>query len=89
MSIIQRIKQKVQRGEIFFSEHAYDELKADFFTTADAIRAIMNGRVVEKLTHDSRGIRYVILGMATDGRGIKIVCRFHQSGNLIIITGYE
>ena len=89
MSAIQRIRQKVQRGEVFFSEHAYDELKADYFTTADAIRAIMNGEVVEKLTHDIRGTRYVISGTASDGREIEIVCRFHEIGNLIIITGYE
>jgi hypothetical protein len=89
MSIIQKIRQKVQRGEVFFSEHAYDELKADYFSTLDAIRAIMNGKVIEKLTYDHRGTRYVILGTATDNREIEIVCRFHESGNLIIITGYE
>lgn len=89
MSVIQRIRQKVQRGEVFFSEHTYDELKADYFTTADAIRAIMNGKVVEKLTHDARGTRYIILGTSSDGRAIEIVCRFHENGNLMIITGYE
>jgi hypothetical protein len=89
MSVIQRIRDKVNRGELFFSEHSYDELKADYFTVRDAVSAIMNGRVVRKLSHDFRGARYVIFGLATDGRGMEIVCRFHENGNLIIITAYE
>ena len=89
MSVIQRMRDKINRGEFFFSEHSYDELKADYFTVRDAVSAIMNGRVERKLTHDFRGTRYVIVGLATDGREIELVCRFHESGNLIIITAYE
>ncbi len=89
MSVIQRIRDKVNRGEFFFSEHSYDELKADYLTTKDAISAIMNGRVERKLTHDYRGTRYVIVGFAADGREMELVCRFHESRHLIIITAYE
>ena len=89
MSVIQRIREKINRGEFFFSEHSYDELKADYFTVRDAVSAIMSGRVERKLTHDFRGTRYIIVGLATDGREIELVCRFHESGDLIIITAYE
>ncbi len=57
MSTLQRIRQKILRGEYFFSIHALEELENDNFTTDDAVCAILNGEITEKLTYDIRGTR--------------------------------
>ena len=89
MSTLQRIRQKILRGEYFFSVHALEELENDNFTTDDAVHAILNGEIVEKLTYDVRGTRYVICGHALDKRLLETVCRFHPTSNLLINTCYE
>jgi len=89
MSTLQRIRQKILRGEYFFSIHALEELENDNFTTDDAVCAILNGEITEKLTYDIRGTRYVVCGKALDERLLETVCRFHPTSNLLIITCYE
>jgi Domain of unknown function (DUF4258) len=89
MSTLQSIRQKVLRGEYFFSIHALEELENDNFTTDDAVCALLNGEITEKLTYDTRGTRYVVCGNALDKRVLEVVCRFHQTSNLLIITCYE
>jgi hypothetical protein len=60
----------------------------DGFERRDVENAILHGAVDKKLTRDPRGTRYRIAGPALDGRGMRVVCRFHETGNLIIITVY-
>lgn len=40
------------------------------------------------MTHDMRGTRYCIEGPVPDGRLIQVICRFHVSRDLLIITVY-
>jgi hypothetical protein len=90
MTIIHRIRQKILNGEFVFSVHTLlDKLPELNLTTEDVIGGILDGEIIEKLTEDPRGIRYVILGYANDEREIKIVCRFRADKKLIIITAYE
>jgi hypothetical protein len=60
----------------------------DAFDRADVEKAILGGFVEKKLTRDPRGTRYRIEGPARDGRWMNVVCRFHESGGLVIITVY-
>jgi Domain of unknown function (DUF4258) len=88
-SVIQKIRQKILREEYIFSFHAIDELENDGFTTADALSAILNGEIIDKLFYnDVRGTRYVIVGSALDLRVLEVVCRFHAE-NVLVITAYE
>ncbi len=88
-STIQKIRQKVITGNYIFSLHAIDELENDSFTTEDALSAILNGEIIDKLFYnDVRGTRYVIIGKAKDLRILEVVCRFHLE-NVLIITVYE
>ncbi len=90
MSIIRRIRQKILRDEFVFSVHTtLDKLPELDLNTKDVISAIFNGEIIEKLTDDRRGTRYVILGFAAGNREIEIVCRFRADNQLIIITVYE
>ncbi len=70
------------------TQHAKDEMRDDFLSMGDVKHAILNGRIIRRLTHDPRGIRYVLCGPARDGREINVVCRFLDSGKLRIITVY-
>ena len=63
-------------------------MRDDVLSIGDVKHAILNGRVISRLTHDPRGIRYVLRGPARDGRKISVVCRILDSGKLRIVTVY-
>ena len=89
MSVIQRIREKMRTRDYFLSSHAEDEMAEDRFERADVENAILEGFVEKKLTHDPRGTRYRVEGPAADGRLMHVLCRFKETGPLIIITLYE
>jgi len=60
----------------------------DGLTFTDIEMAIANGRIRRKFTRDPRGTRYEIVGPATDGRKIAIICRIKSTGKLLFITTY-
>jgi hypothetical protein len=85
---IGRIRQKIRWRDYYLSSHAEDELADDGFERADAEHAILRGFVEKKLTADPRGTRCRIEGPARDGRLMHVVCRFRETGSLIVITAY-
>lgn len=89
MSIIEKIRDKLRRRDYFLSSHSEDEMAEDGFDRADMENAILHGFVQKKLTRDPRGTRYRVEGPAFDGRNMQILCRFHETGSLIIITVYQ
>jgi hypothetical protein len=88
VSVIERIRQRIRDRDYFLSSHAEEEMAEDAFERLDVESAILRGIVDKQLTHDPRGTRYRIAGPALDGRPMHVVCRFHEAGNLIIITVY-
>jgi hypothetical protein len=88
VSVIERIRQRIRDRDYFLSSHAEEEMADDVFERRDVENAILRGMVDRKLTHDPRGTRYRIEGPALDGRLMHVVCRFHDAGNLVIITVY-
>ena len=89
MSLIGRIRQKIQDRQYYISSHAEEEMAEDSFERSDVENAILHGRVDKRLTRDIRGTRYRLVGQAIDGRTMEVICRFRKTGNLIIITVYE
>jgi hypothetical protein len=55
---------------------------------ADVEAAVASGRIRRRFTRDPRGIRYEVVGPATDGRQIAIICRIKETGKLLFITTY-
>jgi hypothetical protein len=49
---------------------------------------IMRGKIVAKLTGDSRGVRFVVRATTVEEIEVEVVCRFLPSGILRIITVY-
>ncbi|MBI2361746.1 MAG: DUF4258 domain-containing protein [Deltaproteobacteria bacterium] len=55
---------------------------------ADVEMAIANSRVRRRYKRDPRGTRYEVVGTATDGREVAVICRFKGTGKLLLITTY-
>ncbi|HHT9138205.1 MAG TPA: DUF4258 domain-containing protein [Candidatus Wunengus sp. YC60] len=68
--------------------HFFEEMANDNLTFPDIEMAILNGRINRKFTHDPRGTRYEIVGTATDGRDIAVICRIKNTGKLLLVTTY-
>jgi hypothetical protein len=61
----------------------------DQLADSDVYKAMMRGKIVNTLTGDSRGMRYVLRGApVSGGTEIEIVCRFTRSAILRIVTVY-
>jgi len=88
MRTLQRIRQRVLDRRYFLSQHGEDEMFADNLERADVEHAILQGQIDKKLSRDARGTRYRVVGPALDGRPMAVICRVHETGDLIIITVY-
>jgi len=89
LATIDKIKEKLKNGEYEFAiPHFFEEMAEDYLTFADIKQAINNGHIRRKFTRDPRGIRYEIVGNATSGKEIAIICRIKSTGKLLFITTY-
>lgn len=88
MDPLQRMRQAIREQRYRISAHANDEMADDDLIAADIESIILTGRITQTFTHDPRGTRYEVLGMALDGRRAYVVCRLLLSGVLLIITAY-
>lgn len=86
MSKIKQIQQLVQEGLYYLTEHADDEATTEDFNIYDVERGILTGKI--RRTWPREG-KYEILGSATDGRSIGIVCRLTQTWRVRVLTVYE
>jgi hypothetical protein len=69
--------------------HAADEMAEDDLDIDDVEAAILNGAIVRAQTDDPRGVRFTLHGTAVDAETpVGIVCRFTDTGRLLIITVY-
>lgn len=86
--ILQKIQQRIAGKDYYISSHAEDEMFDDGLDRADIEYAILMGRIEKRLTRDIRGTRYRIEGPARDGRLVRVICRFKENQNFVIITVY-
>lgn len=90
MTVIERIRDKVRSQEYEFTiPHFFEEMANDDLIFADIEFAIASGQVSRSFTDDPRGTRYEIIGPATDGRKIAVICRIKETGKLLFITTWE
>jgi hypothetical protein len=88
MSVLQNIRQLVIERRYYLSAHAEEEMWADELERPDIERCILRGRIEKRMSEDIRGTRYRIEGPARDDRLIHVLCRFHETKDLLIITVY-
>jgi hypothetical protein len=89
MSDIERIRDRVRRGQFDMTMHAMEEMAEDSLDIIDVEQAILNGQIVATEKDDPRGTKYIIEGLAKNGRTIVLaVGRFTTVGDYLIITVY-
>jgi hypothetical protein len=87
--MIDLIRKKLASGEYEMTiPHFIEEMAEDDLTFADIEVAVANGEIRRQFSHDPRGTRYEVVGSATDGRRIAVVCRIKATGKLLLITTY-
>jgi hypothetical protein len=86
---IRRIRRAVRQVRYEFTSHALDEMDDDGLTEEDVCAVLLRGSLVEELTDDPRGVRFVICGSPKlSVVQVEVVCRFLPSGLMRIITAY-
>ncbi|MBA2732704.1 MAG: DUF4258 domain-containing protein [Acidobacteria bacterium] len=89
MTIIEIIREKVRDQQYEFAiPHFFEEMANDGLIFADIEMAVTNGRIRRRFTRDPRGARYEVVGTATDGRQIAVICRIKETDKLLFITTY-
>lgn len=89
MAIIDVVREKIGNQEYEFAiPHFFEEMANDDLNFADIETAIGRGKVRKRFSHDPRGTRYEIVGPATDGRQVAVICRIKTTGKLLLITTY-
>ena len=79
----------MREGEYEFAiPHFFEEMANDDLVFADIERVIATGRIRRRFTRDLRGIRYEIIGTATEERKVAVICRLKETGKLLFITTY-
>jgi hypothetical protein len=87
---LERIRDAVLEQRYTLTEHAYDEMDADFLDVLDVEAALLTGEIEQKLTKDPRGTRFVVTGKATDETtAVSVVVRFVEHDQLLVLTVYE
>ncbi|MDT4898938.1 MAG: hypothetical protein QOH25_4015 [Acidobacteriota bacterium] len=89
MTIIEIIREKVRDQQYEFAvPHFFEEMADDGLIFADIEMAVTNGRIRRRFTRDPRGARYEVVGTATNGRQVAVICRIKETGKLLFITTY-
>lgn len=66
-----------------------DGMDDDELTEDDVCQVLLRGRLVEELTDDPHGVRFVVYGRPElRDIQVEVVCRFLPSGLMRIITAY-
>lgn len=88
--ILRKILEAVREGGYEITRPKFlIELAEDDLALVDAEAAILRGRIRRRFTDDPRGVRYELVGPATDGRAIAVVVRIKETGVPFLITVYE
>jgi hypothetical protein len=89
LSTIERIRKKVRNGEYEFTvPHFLEEMADDDLQLVDIESAVLRGKIRRRFSEDPRGVRYEVVGPATDGRRIAVICRVKETGRVLLITTY-
>jgi hypothetical protein len=88
MGTLQKIRQRVIDKRYYLSAHAEEEMWADGLEREDVEHCLLRGFIEKKMTEDWRGTRYRLEGPSRDGRQMHVICRFHETRDLIVVTLY-
>ncbi|MEW5815617.1 MAG: DUF4258 domain-containing protein [Spirochaetota bacterium] len=81
------IRERVEKGEYYFSKHGDQERQNDNLTITEVEEALLTGRLIEEYEDTGRGKSYLVVGFADSGKPIHIVCG-NRGDWLVVITVY-
>lgn len=81
MDVLLRIKQLVARRRYRFSRKAADELEADGLERDDAVEAVLNAPMIQKIIRSRRRVR------ASSREKLYVIESFSYTGTLIYTKG--
>ena len=88
--ILDRIREKVRRGQYVLTFHALDEMNDEGFEETDFEQAVMKGRIVRRQKDRLGRRKYTVEGMTVDMRSLRTVLRFSDAGDsIVVITVFE
>lgn len=88
--VIDRIREKIGSGQYVLTFHAIDEMAEEGFEEEDFEQAMITGQIVRRQTDRLARRKYTVEGFARDGRSLRGVCRFSDTGALlVVITIYD
>ena len=76
----------VQHGLYYLTEHAFDESLTDNVDIFDVEHAILTGKIRRAWPREGK---YEVVGPATDGRYLGLVCRITLGQKVRVITVYK
>lgn len=89
MATIDVIRRKVRNRDYEFAiPHFFEEMAEDELDMVDIESVIRNGKIRRRFTRDPRGTRFEVVGPATNGRQVAVICRVKATGKLLFITTY-
>ena len=75
--ILRKIREKIRSEEYVLTTHAEEEMANDDFIEVDVETAILNGRIIRRERDSLKRAKYIIEGVAIDGRKM-LILRFAQ-----------
>lgn len=91
--LIERIRECLGCGKIYYSGHARYEMEEEEFgeiLDQEVYEAVLSGEVIESYPNDVPYPSCLIYGHTRKGRPIHVVCAYSESEGLsVIITAYE
>ena len=84
-----RIRQSVLDARYVLTPHAWAEMRNDDLVLADIESALLRGTIHDEYRNDPRGVRYRVVGTASDlATPVAVVVRFVVDDRLLIITTF-
>lgn len=84
---IEWIKDKVRKGEYYFSKHADQERQNDNLMIEEVEEVLLLGRILEQYEDTGRGKSCLVVGFTNAGKPIHVVCGA-RGGLLVVVTVY-
>lgn len=87
--MIEKLRERIERGEFEFSQHAVDQSILRRIPVKEVREAIASGEVIEDYPEDKYGPSWLIFGYTSDRRPLHIQTSYPDRDLVKIITLYE
>ena len=87
--ILERFRSRIRERRYVVTLHALDEMDEDTLSVFDVEGAILTGEIIERQRDQAtREWKYLVRGLAVDGRRIVVVSKLGSTGKLVVITAW-